>query len=58
MMLYQVAPQPIISCVFEDGIGQNPPSISLGIVAKVITNITSQNSGTFNYEMASDIPVS
>ena len=58
MMLYQVAPYPNVSCVFEDGIGANSPSVSVDAVAEVTTDITNHNNGTFNYEMSSNIPVS
>ena len=57
-MLYQVTPYPNVSCVFEDGIGENPPSVSLDTVAEVTTNLTYNNNGTYNYEMSSNIPVS
>jgi hypothetical protein len=57
MMVYQVAPYPNISCVFEDGIG-GAPSVPLDTIAEVKPNITKDENGTFTYEVAPNIPVS
>jgi hypothetical protein len=54
----QAAPYPNISCVFEDGIGVGPSSVPLDAIAVMKLLVTDNGNGTFNYEMASDIPVS
>jgi hypothetical protein len=56
MILYRVAPYPAISCVFEDGTDGN--SIPLESIATVDLKVTDHANGTFDYEMASNIPVS
>ena len=58
MKVYQAAPYPNINCVFEDGIGGGPPIVPLDEIAEVKWHITDHSNGTFNYEMASNIPVS
>jgi hypothetical protein len=57
MMAYQVAPYPNISCVFEDGIG-GAPSVPLDAFAEVGPKVTDNEDGTFDYEVALNIPVS
>ena len=57
MMLHPVAPYPNISCVFEDGI-DGAPSVSLDTITEVKPNVTENENGTFNYEVAPNIPVS
>lgn len=57
MKVYQAAPFPNISCVFEDGIGGGQPSVPLDVIAEVKQLITDHRNGTFNYEMASNIPI-
>jgi len=56
MMVYPVAPYPNISCVFEDGIG-GAPSVSLDTITEVKPNVTENEDGTFNYEVAPNIPM-
>jgi len=57
MMANHVAPYPNISFVFENGIG-GAPSVLLDAIAEVEPLVTDNEDGTFNYEIAPNIPVS
>jgi len=57
MWAYNVAPYPNISWVFQRGI-DGAPSVTLDAIAKVEPNVTDNKDGTFNYEVAPNIPVS
>ena len=56
-IVHHVAPYPNISCVFEDGTG-GAPSVPLDTIAVVEPNVTENEDGTFDYEIAPNIPVS
>ena len=57
MMAYYVAPYPNISCEFEGGI-DGAPNVTLEAIAEMKPNVTENENGTFNYEVAPNIPVS
>jgi hypothetical protein len=57
MWAYNVAPYPNISWVFERG-NDGAPSVTLDAIAVVEPNVTENEDGTFNYEVAPNIPVS